>query len=143
MIYVNYLSVCTVDERSDEDYGDWRQEFDFDILSVTTKPTKNDFEDFNVDLKVGDECFVLYYTYSDGDSFGSCSGQGVVAMVYKYLENAEFAKGAFESASDGSMKIGIPIERENGAIEIAQIGNPTYDYFSHLENVEIVRMIVQ
>ena len=143
MVYVKYNNVCVCDERSDEDYGDWHQEFEFSVQGVYLVQPNGSVDSFNVPFERGETCYVVHYTYSDGDSFGYSDGNGEIAMVYRHYENAQFAKGVIKKTSGDSLKMHIPFEKTDGSIEIAQLGNPMFDYFTNLQDVYIDTFIVQ
>lgn len=125
-IYISYTSWCADAMDASEEFGDWSEEWHFSVNGASLSPSSD--ESFLVNsVKPGDTIYVLYLVYSDGDSFGTASGKGLVlwAFANKLVADAALAQcqhainkenQSFEFLTDGGKKVSL--------------GNPTTDYFT-------------
>lgn len=144
-LYVQYNEICEFHERGEEDYADWHEEYSFEIVSVslTTQHINYDEDKFTVNFTCveGDPVYVLYMTYSDGDSFGSATGKGQIIWVFK---NEELALSALEH-----WKLGTSYDNEQEHIKFTIDGNrqislynETCRYFTNIEDLIVQKCTV-
>ena len=64
-------SVCTHYEREDVEWGSWSSEHS-NYFKQVFKVDKNNYPDIvsSLDIKEGEDCFVVWVEWSSGDSFG-------------------------------------------------------------------------
>lgn len=141
MIKAGYSNLCLDSYQSEKYYGEWWADYSFSVDSVSISDEKRyegDSEKFNLDVEVGDIVYVVYITYSDGDSFGRSTGKGEVVWMYKEKRKAE---DCAESVEKFKGRYSINIETEDG--QVVSWSNPCSDYFSQLEDVVVKEMIVE
>ncbi len=139
MIYVDYSGWCLNDERSDEPYGEWSEEWDFSVNAVFAQGYHScERIDVPFNYDIGDTVHVLYMRYSDGDSFGNASGKGEVLWVFREGILAEKARQAILDNPHSSR-----IKCYDESLNEMYICNPASDYFSHIEDVYIESFIVE
>lgn len=138
----------TKSEHEDKEYGDWSSETSHNITGAV-KVTKDEYFDLETNNKfLGKYVFLLYILYSDGDSFGSGSGNIEYIDVFEKYDNAEkvaqIIKDDYEKNPDWNFD-------ENGMdlFYIKENGNkgkiPTDIYkghFASLESVNIQKMFI-
>lgn len=135
-LYVNHSSYCEYTERSDEKYGSWSTVLDpsVDGVRFTDYPIPYNGDEFEVcfDADIGDKVYVLWMVYSDGDSFGTCTGKHEVLWVFKDFSTAYRAKQTVESQSEG-----YSLEFVDEVGNLIKLSNPAYDYFSNITALNI------
>jgi hypothetical protein len=146
-LYVAYTQICTNSEESEEEYGSWSKEHDFTVNSVHINNPKFSEEynyDFNVEniavpveVKSGDVVYVLSITYSDGDSFGSSSGEGEILYVFKDKVIGEAAEKIWGKDIDHSVNFQI----DDGSY--LTMSNPSYGYFSNVCSIDLIEFTVE
>lgn len=140
-VYVYTNTTNTNSEYSDEPYGDWTADYDFEVTSVTLEKPQHvcDYETFNTSFNVeeGDSIYVLSMIYSSGDSFGSSSGNGEVIWVFK---DVEFAKAAAQALRKHENDFSVKFKDESGQ-EIT-MHNPGAGYFEHISSIDVERFTV-
>lgn len=138
MIYVDYSSWCVNEERSDEPYGEWSEEWEFSVNAVFAQGDHScEMIDVPFNYNVGDTVHVLYMRHSSGDSFGHASGKGEVLWVFRERILAEKARQAILDNPDS-----FRIKCYDESLNEMYICNPASDYFSHIEDVYIESFIV-
>lgn len=142
ILYVEYRERCVNSHRSDEPYGDWREDWDFNVVKVsTTHPDSYyyTYEKFDlgddVDIKIGDVVYVLSMTYNTGDSFGRASGRGEVIWVFKNQEVAEQAYKIWRDKAENSDDYMIEIFTDSG--QSLKLSNPASGYFEDCGYVDL------
>jgi hypothetical protein len=142
LLSVKAVELRTASYRSGEDYGDWSESNDFD-LGTGVAIEKGDGRDhrreyFKVgfDAKCGDLVHLVVLRYSSGDSFGSASGLGEVLWIFKDSELAYKALRQVEQKNDEATS--YEFETEGGTKK--SVGNPVYDYFSNVQDVDVVTL---
>lgn len=141
IIKVEYNSLCLGSYQSKKAYGEWWANYSFSVDSVSVSDEKRyecGGEKFNLDVERGDNVYVVYITYSDGDSLGRSTGKGEVVWVYKERQKAEECAERIERFK-GSYSINLEI----GDGQSVSWSNPCRDYFSQLEDVVVKEMIVE
>lgn len=138
-LYVQYEQNTISSYHSGEQYGDWSAEYDFRVTGVSLTPRSRCYEEeFGLpEVKAGDAVFVLWMTYSSGDSFGSSTGNGEVLWVFKDAALALRAKQKFEADEDA---LQIEIETDDGTKFV--LSNPAYGYFENLGYLEVSTFLV-
>jgi hypothetical protein len=140
-LFVQYREQCLHSERASEPYGNWREEYDFSVLSASlTSRGQYDEEKFTVDfeVKAGEPVFILHITYSTGDSFGTAYGRGEVLWVFKDADLAVEALKRWKEESD--TEFGIEFEVEGG--KKIKLSNPAAGYFENLGCIELQTFLV-
>ena len=140
-LFVQYNERCICSHRASGRYGDWSEEYDFDVKSVSATSRNNFYaeETINVgiDVAAGDVVFVLYMTYSTGDSFGRATGKGEVLWAFKDAAIAMKAKAAWEQKGKD-----YSIEFEVDGGNTITLSNPASGYFENLGAVDIATFLV-
>ena len=131
-VYVTTNTVCDHSEYSDEQYGDWRADYTFEVTGITLQKPSGDYEKFNTAFEVnaGDTLFVLSIIYSTGDSFGYSTGNGEALWVFKDFEVAKKATEDFRSQED---EYSVKFKDESG--KKLTMSNPASGYFESLTDV--------
>jgi hypothetical protein len=147
-LYVQYSQICTNDYHSGEQYGDWSTSYDFAVHGVTHgdrsrwEGLAHQQELFNVqfDINIGDTVYVLWMTYSSGDSFGNADGMGEILWVFKDQAIATIAKNMWEQGAtkDGAHSIRFGID--DGSL--VELSNPACGYFEDCGSVELTPFVI-
>jgi len=137
-LFVNYCSFCESSEYSSEEYGSWSEYWDFCVedVSLTKNNRRQSYpEKFTVDWTPveGQEVYVLYVRYGDGDSFGFAEGKGEVVWVFRDRTVAEAAKNALETADSNAYSVEIAVESGKKI----KMNNRAYDYFTSVNGYYI------
>lgn len=135
-IFVDYHYSCYNSHRSDEQYGDWTEDWDFYINSVHLKqPRYGQLESFTVEWtpEIGQKVYVLSIRYSDGDSFGNASGKGEIVWVFSDRETAQRASSVLKNAGDNEQSVEIEVESGKKVC----IQNMGFDYFTHVYSYDV------
>lgn len=144
LVYVQHHEYTVDSQPAEEQYGNWSETSDFiiDGVALDTKLRWGyDAVQIAPAVVVGDPVWVLYMTYSTGDSFGCHHGKGEVIWVFvdeavatKNLNSLESLRGPVgEMAS-------FTFTDEDG--EVLHMSNPANDYFSSVEGFHLQPCIV-
>lgn len=139
-LQVHYNDVVVVDEREDGRYASWRTEYDFEVKGVGLSIhswLRNEAVSIRPVVCDGDAVWVLYITYSSGDSFGRASGQGEILWVFVDETVAWAAQGAVERQRKSTA---FQFVDEDG--EDIHLSNPGCGYFEKIESVNIQLCVV-
>lgn len=143
-LYVQYREICTESYHSGEQYGDWRQSYDFGVEGVSlTSRGRYDEEKLGclVDVKAGDVVYVLYMTYDTGDTFGRATGKGEVIWVFKDVQLAMKAKQRWIEENDkNDPEFSIEFEVDGG--ETLTQSNPAAGYFENVGYISVDTFLV-
>ena len=145
-LFVQYESICTDSYREDREYGDWSEDFDFEVksVSVTSRGQWSGLahreERFNlaVDADYGDRVYVLYMIYSSGDSFGHGTGYNEIIWVFK---DPEVGRQAQDSIRANGESFSIDFKDEAG--NKISFSNPGAGYFENIQGVYLEAYILQ
>lgn len=140
LVYVQHSCLCVHDEHDGEQYGSWSRDNDFTVEGVmldTKLRWGYDAIQIAPAVVPGDEVWVLWVTYSTGDSFGSDRGQGEIIWVFTDKDVADKALKKLDANQKSSV---FSFEDEDG--EVLHITNPANDHFSHIESVNVQSFIV-
>lgn len=135
---------CHYSEYSPEPYGAWSEELSFEVEGVFTEKCSDFWEGEFYELhgaSAGDSVYVLYLTYSTGDSFGYRSGNGEIVGVYKDIKVAKQAHKIYMENED-EYSIKLPFETYEG-VKFQEISNPAAGYFESLESLEITGFTIE
>lgn len=141
-IFVQYYQHAVVDEHAGGAYGSWRMEYDSGIDGVvTSRVHRYHLEEFTVapTLTAGMTAYVLWMTYSDGDSFGHSTGEIEVIWVFASREVAEAARARVLETLEVRGR-SLTFDDDDG--DPRCISNPCDCYFGHYNSVEITECIV-
>lgn len=140
-LYITYTETRISSARGEGDYADWRDEYYYSVDSAfISPPNRKAYEEIGLDfeIKVGDKLYVLWATYSTGDSFGMAYGQGEIIWVFSDKSWACNAKDI------------IQLNRKEPYVEIIvdgdkaiRIGNIAFGYFDSLDSTYITELVVQ
>jgi hypothetical protein len=143
-LFVQYNKECIDSYRSEEMYGDWREEYDFNVTGVSLTSRDRWGEDklgCLVDVKAGEPVFVLYITYDTGDSFGRARGVGEIIWVFKDAALAMKAKAKYEEEnSKSNPEFTITFEVDGG--ETLSQSNPAAGYFENFGYATVETFLV-
>ena len=143
-LFVQYNKECIDSYRSEEMYGDWREEYDFNVTGVSLTSRDRWGEDklgCLVDVKAGEPVFVLYITYDTGDSFGRARGVGEIIWVFKDATLAMKAKAKYEEEnSKSNPEFTITFEVDGG--ETLSQSNPAAGYFENFGYASVETFLV-
>lgn len=142
-LYVKTKSYCYESHRSEEEYGDWYSNSDFSIKGVyANKPDGWDVESFDLpfECNIGDPVFVLWMTYSSGDSFGHSEGNGEVLWVFKDPLIALNAKRVWEKANDKDGHYEVEFLADNNLK--VKMSNPAAGYFENMSSLELESFLI-
>lgn len=133
-------TICVYSHKSEEEYGSWSQEYNFNVIHVSLEDSNRyTTENFTIpgEINSGDEVFVLYMIYSSGDSFGSSSGNGEVLWVFTDKDIAEAASKIWAASNEIDS---VSFKIEDGST--VTLSNQSSGYFENISNVEISSFIV-
>jgi hypothetical protein len=122
------------------DYGDWwtTNHRTYDYAYITDSQYGGHPIDFPV--SEGDTVYLLYVTYSSGDSFGNASGCVEEIWVFNNPNDAEKARRIIEEDANknpdttSDLDIGLPRPIYTGAWK---------GYFDYVEDVTVVPLVVR
>lgn len=145
-LWVNYtkdLENSESDINYDGDYVSWSEDYNYSVNSVTLSSIVGnyDYDEFEVPFEVaeGDEVFVVYARYSDGDSFGTARGKGEIIEVFKDKKLADLCVGIVNGLPECEEKIRYPISETQFRV----VHNMFRDYFVDLNLVDIKKFKIQ
>lgn len=143
-LYVQYQENCTHSEREPEQYGSWRESYDFSVTGVSLSSRERWNEEklgCLVDVKAGEPVFVLYMTYSTGDTFGHADGKGEVIWVFKDAALAMKAKDIWNKENDKrDPEFSIEFEADGGVM--VKQSNPAAGYFENVGHISVETFLV-
>lgn len=143
-LYVQYNEHCTHSEREPVEYGSWSESYDFSVTGVSLTSRERWSEEklgCLVDVKAGDPVFVLYMTYSTGDTFGHASGKGEVIWVFKDAALAMKAKDIWDKENaKRDPEFSIEFEVDGG--EKIKQSNPAAGYFENVGYISVETFLV-
>jgi hypothetical protein len=143
-LFVQYDEHCTHSYRSPEQWGEWKETYDFRVKGVSlTSRDRWDEEKLGclVDVKAGEPVFVLYMTYDSGDSFGRAYGKGEIIWVFKDPDLATKARLKWESENNKrDPEYSIEFEVDGG--QTVKQSNPAAGYFENVGNIEVETFLV-
>jgi len=128
-------------DQDPEPYGDWHEDLESGIHSVSLRSRKSgrerdwDLEEevFNI-LEGSTECHVVVVYYSDGDSFGRCSGKMEVVWAFGDAAKARECHKAYREAIDKDAYSVVFLD--DHGVEVTQ-NNVCFDYFAHEDSLDI------
>jgi hypothetical protein len=123
-VYVNYCEDYILDQREPGEFGEWTQEYSFEVLNVTDQNVTPYHEDFTLDVRGHDTLWVVVVRYSTGDTFGRAKGRGYIEGVFRTQKSAERRV----------------MHIKNGGDSLKQGYTPWHGYFEYLESVEAVEV---
>lgn len=129
-IYYTYSRDCIESHHSGERYGDWSAEYNCEVTGLYLKVPSPVYYD-PIDLYGNTDCkkaWVVIVKYSDGDTFGSSSGNLCAYAAFSHKAEAE--KCMKEILAEKSM-------RKFKAYQ------PWTGYFNSLESCEIEEFEIQ
>lgn len=136
-LYVSVSEKVTRYSRSDDDYGDWREDKDFSVTGVFLSEISTEVVSIISEVKDGDIVHVLYIRYSTGDSFGQSTGNGEVMYIFSDINAAFEAKDAL-SRQEQEFSVKFLDDERN----VISMSNPAAGYFESLDDVIIESFVV-
>lgn len=137
LVYVQYREICVDRSRGTGRHADWSKTNEFSIDGVTLdKSHRWNYDAIQIAPAVvdGDEVWVLWLTYRDGDSFGTETGKGEILWVFTDAEVADKALQKMNALDTKHVSV-FAFEDEDG--ETIHLGNPANDYFSRVEDFHL------
>ncbi len=143
-VTIQYRNPCTHRDQSPEQFGDWSESYDHELVRAyrtpDTKESLHDKELFTVqDLNPTNLVYVVWLTYTSGDSFGSSTGNLSICHCSSSLEKAQKIKKLIEEANTEEYYVEFQDDLGNPV----KYANPLFGYFEHLETIDITPMILQ
>lgn len=142
-LFVQYTQHCISSHRDPEPFGDWREEYDFSVNGVSLTSRSRYCDEtitVGVEIKAGEPVFVLYMTYSSGDSFGRAYGKGEVLWVFKDPALAMKAKKQWENDAEEESKYSVEFEVDGG--QTIKLSNPASGYFENVGHIDVSTFLV-
>lgn len=139
-VFVNASSEVLSQKHAKKQYGSWSSERSFHVDGVSVhkdayfSPYK--FE-LPYDVNVGDHLYVLFITYSSGDSFGTSQGNGSIVAVFKD-QNLAFEAAKEIRKDEDVYKFSFTME--DGSKQ--EFHNAAYGYFEHITTVSVQPFVV-
>lgn len=134
LVYVQYKEVCVDRYRGTGPYPDWSRTNEFSIDGVTLdKSHRWNYDAIQIAPAVveGDEVWVLWLTYREGDSFGTETGKGEIMWVFTEAAVANKALEKLQALNVSHVAV-FDFDDEDG--ETIYLSNPANDYFSRVEH---------
>lgn len=137
-LFVEYENRLIDSERSDEPYSSWSEEHDFRVTGVRTASRKREYEEFEVafDVEHGTPLFVVWITYTSGDSFGYSTGNGEIIWVFKDSNAALVAMNLWDAASK-KHEVAFSVTFDDGEGNKVELSNPVSGYFEDYGSCDI------
>jgi hypothetical protein len=144
-VYVQYLEECISSYHEDKEWGSWEEENCFSIKGVSLSSSKDlnsscseELVPCSTEVTVGQEVFVLWISYTTGDSFGHASGKGEIFWVFSDKKTAAEAKNkVYRQVKNHDIKLTL----EDGSV--IKLSNPVQGYFEGLDSVVVDSFIVK
>ena len=139
-LFVQFESRCIDSYREDKEYGDWSEQYDYEVKGVSISSRGRwsglayDEERINVgfEAEAGDPIHILWMTYSTGDSFGHGSGYGEILWVFKDATVARQALDLFKASSE---QYSIVVKDDAG--NDITLHNPGSGYFESVDSLQV------
>ena len=137
-LFVQYETRCVHSYREEREYGDWEEDYDFEVKSVSATSRgqwsglAHTEERFNVafDAEVGDTVYVLYMIYSSGDSFGRGTGYNEIIWVFNDGGVAQRALAEVRTKEEQ-----YSLEFRDEVSNTIEFSNPGSGYFEYVQGV--------
>lgn len=139
-LFVDVHNERTHGKRSKKPYGDWSETYEFEVKGVSIgKDDSFSPYPFEVpfDVVAGDKVYVLHFTYSSGDSFGTARGKGMVLAVFK---DQRLAYDALNHVNKNEQEYDFFFVNEIG--EKIKVNNVAYGYFEHITSTSVGEFII-
>ena len=134
-------SRCTRDECEDAEYGSWSREYENSFKSIkrySENEIKHQVFYSDLNLKPGDEVFVVWAEYSTGDSFGSSSrGSTEVIEIFTSLEEAKDIVDHLHKHTE------YQFTGQTVSGRLMNLYCPWHGFFEHLDDIHIEHTIIQ
>jgi hypothetical protein len=93
-------------EDSTEEFGSWSETYNNTFRKIFREESHPDIVSV-LDIKNGEPCFVLWASYSTGDSFGCAEDQGIDSIaVFTGLNAAQELSDFLHKAEDNKLRTG-------------------------------------
>lgn len=146
-IWLNVSRECIRDFDDGERFGSWEKVYKCEVLSFskeeneTRSPWKNSWDTFDISQKeydaITDSVWAVVVTYSDGDTFGSSSGNIEVACLTVDLEVAKECAAAISKDGRNSGHFDTFRESHPG---ICKHYSSWTGYFNGVEGIDIIHL---
>lgn len=129
-LFVGYKDHVIRQRHSDEPYSRWSETHQFLVRGVCTHSRTWDSEVFEVafDVEPGTPLFVVWMTYTTGDSFGQSSGNGEIIWVFRD-SNAAFVAMNLYNAAFKMDEVANSITFNDGEGNKITMSNPASGHF--------------
>lgn len=144
-LYVVYTSRCNNVVVPNEPFGDWRDEYDYEVHSIhlnKPRPSYHSIEPISIagDVVPGQEVWIVSIRWSSGDSFGNATGKGEPVWIFRDQASAMLALQALHAQAWADVSMFRFLDDTQ---ETIHIGNPGHGYFERVDRFEINHFIVQ
>lgn len=144
-LFVQYNEICTHSYREDKQYGDWVEQYDYEVkgISISSRGRWSglayDEERINVsfEAEAGTPLHILWMTYGSGDSFGRGDGYGEILWIFK---DADVARRALETFRANAEQYSIPVKDDAG--NAVTLHNPGSGYFESVNSLQVDTFIL-
>lgn len=136
---VDIERICTHSEREDVEWGSWSESYDNYFNSIT-KTKEGGYPDItsSIEIKEGEDCFVVWAEWSSGDSFGSGDRNYVEPLaVFKDPESCRTFVTACNRNKDYSFKVAT----QDG--QVIEVYAGWVGYFESLNNINIEQTTIK
>lgn len=143
-LYVSEICRSISQKFPEEEFGDWYAEYDNQITGVSTSKESWREEEFDVpfEASVGDTVYVLYMTYSSGDSFGRSEGNSKIIWIFKDKSLAYEAHAVYDTASNDTYNNSdtLDVVIDNG--QVLSLSNPSAGYFENMSSCTVEEFVL-
>ncbi len=140
-LVLNEKHYCTDSHHSDEQYGSWWTEYDFEEPTEAysiPKPSYRGVGYIGPELTPGDILYVLYVLYSSGDSFGNSNrGNYEVLCVNKDPDKAAANLDMVRRVKNHGS---VDLQTDNGKTQSLYCGGWT-GYFESVDQIELAEVL--
>ncbi len=149
MIRVYTKTTLERNHRGTGSWASWEKRWDTSVTTVEAGPDfilgdeYGEAFDFDVELKPGENAYVLYQTYSDGDSFGTERGLLQVLGVFPTKDLLQKARGtvskAFEHGHSNTKEFDLMVNEDGKMIKVR---NRAAGHFQSQQSLEVTVLTV-
>lgn len=136
-----YEHVCVDRKHSDEDFGNWHEDYSFYLESRAILTNEQDYDTvpLTFDAKAGDTVYLIYALWGTGNSFGRADSSSVdFIAVFKTFDKANEVLNELKKAKH--YEDFVNITEENG--ETRKYSPDWTGYFESLEQLDIVPIVI-
>lgn len=141
-VSIRYRNPASYYRREPVQFGSWEEGLYHELVRAyrtpdTDEPSFN-VEKFNVSPAPEPIVYVVWLTYTTGDSFGSSTGNLSICHCSSSLQKAEAVKKLIKEANTEEYYVEFQDDLGNPV----KYANPMFGYFEHLETIDIQPMVL-